>query len=144
MDKIYWMLWNSVALVAAILFAYITSISSENTTVSPLPTPTVNEATVKRNNLTITVYSFETEKEANEAFLTQFSGANVRPLGDVLGNSGYSGYYAWYDNTTATHIILLDELTVSVITTTDTRVLDNKKREPVTKEYLLGYLERNK
>lgn len=144
MDKIYWMVGNSIAFLVAIVFAYVTSISGNGSNISSLPSPTVDESTVKTNNLLITTYNFETKKEANDAFLTQFVGANVRPLGNVLGDSNYKGYYAWYDFSTATHIILLDELNVVVITTNDTRVLDSKNREPVTKDYLLGYLKRDR
>lgn len=140
MDKIYWAIGNAIALATAVIFAYITSISGQ---ASPIVTPTASIAseviTTTSSNLIIKTLLFPTQEEANSAFITQFPDANVDTL--VTNDLQYQGYYAWYDNTATTHIVLKRKLEITTLSFTNTGVL-TKDRESFVKETLLAYLER--
>lgn len=139
MDKIYWAIGNVIALATAVLFAYITSISGQT---SPIVTPTASiasEVITTTSSLTIKTLLFPTQEEANSAFITQFPDANVDTL--ATNDLQYQGYYAWYDNTATTHIVLKKKLEITTLSFTNTGVL-TKDRESFVKETLLAYLER--
>ena len=138
MDKIYWAMGNVIALATAVLFAYITSISGHQASVvSPVATP--SEVITTSRNLTIKTTEYLTEEEANTAFVTQFPGANIDTL--IYNGLQYQGYYAWYDNTVTTHIVLKDNLEIVTLSFTNTDVL-NKDRDSFVRENLLVFLER--
>ena len=146
MEKIYWMIGNLLTLVAAIFFAIFTSLpGSTSTEGSQVATPfTESEFTTEINNLVVSTVVFTTEEEAQGAFLTQFSGANVAPFinGKEFKSLGYSGYYAWYDGSLATHVVLLKNLTIIKITFTNTKLM-SESRIFVMEQYVLHYLEKS-
>lgn len=149
MERIYWLIGNGLTLVVAVIFAYFTSFPgsiSANVSPSPIATPTMLSGyTIETNNLIVSTTFFSSVEEAKNAFLTQFIGANVAPFinKEEFKSLGYSGYYAWYDNTLVTHAVLLKDSEIVKITFTDTKLLPNK-RISTTELYVLNYLEMKK
>ena len=90
------------------------SLFNDTPTTLPVVTPSTNFVNytgsfiINDKVLQYRVFRFQTEDEAISEFLKHYPHANVVGLIDrkSINELGYNGYYAWYNNTLAAHVVL--------------------------------------
>lgn len=147
MNNISWLVANVITFISALFLAWMTTTSNVTPTEEVIPSVTIPMVITETNRLTVTFRRFEDSVQANDAFLKSYPGAEVASFLDSqkLSEFGYKGYYAWYEKSTSTHVVLLKGAEVLTISYLDSIIpIDKTERLSRIEKYILRYLDLRK
>jgi hypothetical protein len=142
MERISWVIINLITfLLATSSYMYMSNgTKAQVPFISPVKTP--DAQIVVKNDVEVKTLDFNSTDEAYNGFLLQFHGANIAPFNNTkaLDDLGYKGYYAWYNGTITTHVVLWKNNLVVVIKYTQT-YSDRQESFLDIEKYVIEYLQ---